>query len=48
MEQVEEVKGIMQSNIENLVRNVDNLEVIQDKTGVCIPYCFTTYSQQII
>jgi hypothetical protein len=33
MEQVEEVKGIMQNNIENLVRNVDNLEVLQDKTG---------------
>lgn len=31
--QVEEVQGIMQKNIENLVRNVDNLEVLQDKTG---------------
>jgi t-SNARE complex subunit (syntaxin) len=32
LEQVEEVKGIMHSNIEMLVKNVDNLEVIQDKS----------------
>jgi len=32
MAQVEEVKGIMHNNIENLVRNVDNLEVLHDKT----------------
>jgi len=31
-EQVEEVKGIMHKNIESLVKNVENLEVLQDKT----------------
>src|SRR5690349_9636189 len=40
IDQVEEVKGIMQNNVSNLVRNVDNLEVLQDKTGNLLTLVF--------
>jgi len=32
LDQVEEVKGIMENNIRNLNKNMDSLEVLQDKT----------------
>eukprot|EP01115_Flamella_aegyptia_P001023 TRINITY_DN115955_c0_g1_i1.p1 TRINITY_DN115955_c0_g1~~TRINITY_DN115955_c0_g1_i1.p1 ORF type:complete len:108 (+),score=40.92 TRINITY_DN115955_c0_g1_i1:89-412(+) len=32
LNQVEEVKGIMHNNIDKMVKNIDNLEVLQDKT----------------
>lgn len=34
LDQVEQVKGIMHNNIDKMVQNIDNLEVLQDKTGI--------------
>jgi hypothetical protein len=33
LKQVEEVKDIMHNNIDKMVKNIDNLEVLNDKTG---------------
>jgi hypothetical protein len=33
LDQVEEVKGIMHNNIDKMVKNIDNLEVLHDKSG---------------
>ncbi len=33
LKQVEEVKDIMHNNVDKMVKNIDNLEVLHDKTG---------------
>lgn len=36
LKQVEEVKDIMHNNVDKMVKNIDNLEVLHDKTGTII------------